>query len=465
MVLREPHESTWDDRASPRARGYRARRMVPALALVWSADEPGRIGEVACLPPGVEGRFTLGRAVEPGEDGAVPLVLARLRPSARTVTGALRAARVSRWQIRLATRADGSLLVEQAGRGGLQVNGHDVERAVVDQGDIITAVDRFAVLYTRRPCDWPGQPACVDEFPFGEADEFGIVGESPAAWELRHALAFVAPRREHVLVHGPSGAGKELVVRAIHQRSGGGPLVARNATTIPEGLLDAELYGNIKNYPNPGTPDRVGMLGEAHGGALFLDEIGELPHAHQAHLLRVMDGGQYTRLGETGSRIVDVRVIGATNRDPDDLKHDLRARFSHAVAVPGLDARAEDIPLLVRHILRGGAAGESAPPPDAELIGALTRRVYEGHVRELKALLLRSLALCGGEWLTAPPELAVRGAAPRLPAPSTDPDDLTREQIVAALEQCGGVRIQAWRLLGLRSRDQLKRLMKKLDIT
>jgi two-component system nitrogen regulation response regulator GlnG/two-component system response regulator HydG len=467
MVAREPHESTWDDGATPRRRGPGAHGTVAALALVWSAEEPERVGEVACVPPGVEAPCTLGRAVEPGEDGASPLVFTRLRPSERTVTGALRAARVSRWQIRVSALADGSLLVEQIGRGRLLINGHDAARAVVRPGDIVTAVDRFAVLYTRRPGDWPRQPACVPPFPFGEADAFGIVGESPAAWELRRTIAFVATGGEHVLVHGPSGTGKELIVRAIHDQSGRRPLVARNATTIPENLLDAELYGNLKDYPNPGMPDRAGMLGEAHGGTLFLDEIGELPHTHQTHLLRVMDCGQYTRLGETGSRAADVRFIGATNRGPEDLKHDLRARFIHTVAVPGLDERADDIPLIARHLLRDAQRPTQAatPPPDAGLIGALLHHVYEGHVRELKAILWRSIAASAGDSLAAPPDLQIRGPAPRLPDQSSEPDDLTREQIVAALEQCGGVRTQAWRLLRLRSRDQLKRLMKKLDIT
>ncbi|HEY8377328.1 MAG TPA: sigma 54-interacting transcriptional regulator [Nannocystis sp.] len=457
MVLREPHESTWEDRGGARARGSGARRVIPALVLVWSAEEPERVGEVACLPPGTDGPYTLGRAVEPGEDGALPLVFTRLRPFERIVTGALRDARISRWQLRIHALDDGELLVEQGGRGQLEVNGHEVEHAVVTPGDVITAVDRFSLLYSERPTAWPREPSCVAPFPFGEADAFGIVGESTAAWELRRRIAFVAGRTEHVLVHGPSGTGKELVVRAIHERSGRGPLVARNAATLPESLLDVELYGNLKDYPNPGMPERVGMLGEACGGTLFLDEIGELPHAHQAHLLRVMDSGQYTRLGERGSRVADVRFVCATNRDPGDLKHDLRARFIHSVPAPGLDERREDIPLIARHLLRDAGAA----PPDARLIGALLQHAYEGHVREVKALLWRAIAASDGARLTAPPELPVRGEPPRMPREHTEPHALTREQIVAALEQCGGVRQQAWRVLGLRSRDQLKRLMKK----
>ena len=114
MVMREPHESTWDHSASPRRRD-RGHGTIAALVLVWSAEEPGRVGEVACLPPGVEGPFTLGRAVEPGEDGALPLVFTRLRPFERTVTGPLRAARISRWQIRVGPLADSSLTARRLG--------------------------------------------------------------------------------------------------------------------------------------------------------------------------------------------------------------------------------------------------------------------------------------------------------------------------------------------------------------
>ena len=102
-----------------------------------------------------------------------------------------------------------------------------------------------------------------------------MVGESLAIGELRHCIFAAAPHPAHVLILGESGSGKELVARAIHARSSRGkrPIVARNAATIPEGLADAELFGNVRNYPNPGMPERPGLIGEAHQSTLFLDEF------------------------------------------------------------------------------------------------------------------------------------------------------------------------------------------------
>jgi hypothetical protein len=480
MPTREPHESTLGG-GTARPFAVPAARDVPrspALVLVWSQAEPARIGELFSLPRGGEGvDFTIGRAVEPGDDGRLPLMLQQLRPFSRIETGPLRDARVSRRHLGLRLLDTGELLVERLGRGALCVNGHPVDQAIVQPGDVIEAVDRFSLLFTSRPAHWPGEVAWWEPFPFGAADSGGIVGESTAAWELRRQLWFAAPRREHVLVHGPSGAGKELVVRALHARSAraGAPLVARNAATIPEALVDAELFGNLRDYPNPGMPDRVGLFGEAHGGALFLDEVGELPHALQAHLLRVMDSGEYQRLGERQRRTSDARLFGATNRSPAELKHDLLARFVQRVRVPGLDERPEDAPLLARHLLRRLAADDPAlrarffvddqPQTSAAFNAALVRRPYVAHARELSELLWRALMASPGPCVDVPPDEALAPSPPpRLPQPYAVPAELTREEVIAALEACHGVREQAWRLLRLRSRDQLKRLLKKLDI-
>src|SRR5262249_4513267 len=151
---------------------------------------------------------------------------------------------------------------------------------------------------------------------FGAPDPHGILGESPAAWALREHLSLAAHSGQHILLLGQSGTGKELAARAIHALSPrrDKPFIARNAATFPEGLVDAELFGTAKGYPNAGSPERPGLIAEADGGTLFLDEIGELPAHLSSHLLRVLDrGGEYQRLGESRVRRSDLRVVAATN--------------------------------------------------------------------------------------------------------------------------------------------------------
>ncbi len=449
-----------------------------ALVLLWSRKEPGRVGELVRLPePPDDTVFTIGRAIDPTDDGSVPLQFRRLRPHEQERTGPLRAAHVSRVQLKIRQRGHRSIEVEHVGRGAMRVNGRELQRTLVRQGDTIEVVNRFVLLCTTRPPDWPSRPAVVEDFPFGEADAAGIVGESPSAWALRERLAFVAERDEHALVFGPSGAGKELAVRAIHNQSArkGARMVARNASTLPEGLIDAELFGNIRNYPNPGMPARPGLLGEAHGSTLYLDEVGELPHALQAHLLRVLDNGEYQRLGESRPRVADVRFIGATNRSLGDLKHDFLGRVTHRVRVPGLTERPDDVPLLARHLLRAPepatraaverflARGEPLLSP--HLIIVLTRHRFRGHVRELTTMLWQAVESSPADFIDLPPSM-LRAPPVNLPEPPrmVDPSSLSRDQVVAAMRRCNGVKEKVWRELGLRNRYQLKRLLRKLDI-
>jgi two-component system nitrogen regulation response regulator GlnG/two-component system response regulator HydG len=249
----------------------------------------------------------------------------------------------------------------------------------------------------------------------------GIVGESAAVWALRRDIEEAARRPRHTLILGPSGAGKELVARAIHGASErrGEPMVARNAAAIPEGLVDAELFGNMKGYPNPGMPERAGLIGQANGTTLFLDEIGELPPSLQAHLLRVLDEGEYHRLGETTTRRSNFRLIGATNRPPSALKHDVLARFEQRITVPGLGERREDIPLIITHLLRAHAYDDErvaerffpGPPRHTQprlrcaLVEALVRHPYTTHVRELNALLLSAMRDSPERFLELPKEM------------------------------------------------------------
>ena len=458
--------------------GDAAHDAVPVLVMLWSRDEPERSGEAVVLPRVGSDLYTIGRAVIV-DDGAVPLSFGQLRPAGRIDTGPLQSARISRRQLAITHESGGGLRIEQCGRGVMRLDGHPMPTGVIQPGGLIEVEHRLVLFYTHRPATWvrPRPPGSADDFAFGAADPRGIVGESPAAWELRRQIAFLAARDEHVLVLGPSGSGKELVVQAIHgqSRRGRGPLISRNAATIPEALIDAELFGNLRNYPNPGMPERPGLLGDADGGALFLDEVGELSQHLQAHLLRVMDRGEYQRLGETRVRRADLRLLAATNRDPAELKHDLLARFIHRISIPGLDARPEDTILIARHILRGIAASApdlvapilqtDGPALGPELVAALVGRRFDTHVRELQELLWRALRGNVGAVLGPPPEL-VRVLRPRPEPGAAEPSSgaLTREAVLGALERCGGIKENAWRELGLRNRYQFNRVLKKLGI-
>ncbi|MCO5169447.1 MAG: sigma 54-interacting transcriptional regulator [Planctomycetes bacterium] len=438
----------------------RAPATRPALVILWSREEDDRAGECAPLPRPGE-RAVLGRGEGPGR-----LAFVRQRPGGSEPRPPLAAPSLSREQLVV----DGAR-VARAGKGALRVNGREVEAADLRPGDLVEVSDRLLLLCVERPAVWAGEGGA---HAWGAPDAHGLVGESPAAWALRERVAFVARRAEHVLVRGPSGTGKELVARALHRGSPRGrrALVARNAATIPPTLVDAELFGNVKDYPNPGMIDRPGLIGEASGSTLFLDEFAELPPELQAHLLRVLDGGEYHRLGEARARTADLRLVAATNRPEAALKHDVLARLKLRVEVPGLDARPEDVPLLGRHLLAGIAASDAALAPrlfpDGDpsrpprwtpaLVGALARRAWTTHVRELEALLWEALQRGRDGPLDAWDELL----APAPPAAGgVDPESLTREQVQACLDRHGGRQEPAWRELGLSSRFVLARLVKR----
>jgi DNA-binding NtrC family response regulator len=256
--------------------------------------------------------------------------------------------------------------------------------------------------------------------------------------------------------------------------------VARNAATLPAGLIDAELFGSAKNYPNAGMPERPGLVGEADGGTLFLDEIGELPVEHQAHLLRILDaGGEYQRLGEATTRTSAFRLVGATNRDPALLKHDLRARLTSVVQLEPLSSRREDIPLLARHLLL--AAAQRSPEvagrfvvqgPDGRplarfapsFIEHLLREPLEANARDLEAALWKGMSEATADQIKAPragEPVAARPPTVRRPGPVSEP---TASEIRAALKTAGGSVGKAARTLGLSSRFALYRLMRKHSI-
>ncbi len=472
-----PDESTTLDPASTRKSGTELPAAPgPALVVIWSGPDPSRLGEVLLVPqrPAIFGRGA--GSVEDGER----VLLVRQRPGVTLPAPALENPWLSRKQLSLAPAGDG-VRVENLGRTPLLVDGEETAGATVRPGQVVELKNQLVLLCTLRPLTLPAAPS----FPASRLPAFGgpgpgeLVGESPVAWELRERIAFLAARSGHVLVLGESGTGKELVARALHELSprAGKPLVSRSAATLPPGLIDAELFGNARDYPNPGMPARPGLVGAADRGTLFLDEIGELPSELQTHLLRVLDrDGEYQRLGESEVRRSELRLVAATNRPASALKHDLAARLSLRVTVPGLHERAEDVPLVARHLLLRAAAsdpgiasrfferaGEGAGEPrlSPKLVSALVRHRYELHVRELEALLWRSLASSKGELLELTDEVRDEldtEAPPEVPAGRPEP---TAEELEALLAKHGGVQDRVWRELGLKNRFALRRLLQK----
>jgi DNA-binding NtrC family response regulator len=304
-----------------------------------------------------------------------------------------------------------------------------------------------------------------------------MIGESDVAWRLRDVIGFAASTSRHVLILGDSGVGKELAARALHGLSSrrDRPFIARNAATMPDALLDAELFGNVKNYPNPGMADRPGLIGEADGSTLFLDEIGDLPEKSQVHLLRVLDAdGEYHRLGESHARRSSFRLVAATNRSQELLKHDFLARFVHRITLPGLTERRDDVPLMLADILRRTARtnptiaarfferrkGEIAEPRLApDLVVRLLRHPFTHHVRELERLVWLALGTAEADYIGLTPD--VERELEQSAESQVDATELDRDTLARALADNGRSPTRAATALGLKNRYVLLRLLKK----
>jgi two-component system response regulator HydG len=469
---------------SPNSQARVDEGQVTTLVIAWSADEPNRIGEVAVIPD--EGsEQVLGR----GDDdvGLPRLRFFRQRPGAVLSTPPLTGAGLSRKQL-LVRPAAGGIDIESVGLSDLRVNGVSCARTTIGHGDTIHLYRQLVLLCVRRAPLIPGPRHFPREAwgEFGDADAHGMVGESPTAWLLRERLAFVAHAGTHTLLTGESGTGKELAARAVHAMSSRASttFVARNAATLPTGLIDAELFGNVKNYPNAGMPERPGLIGRADSGMLFLDEIAELPQEMQAHLLRVLDaGGEYQRLGDAATRRSSFVLVGATNRDPSALKHDLLARLTSRVEIAPLAERREDVPLLVRHLVmtaaarnprvasrfvgrdaKGRAFAKTSPSFVEEIVG----RELAGNTRELDAVLWQAMGEAYGDEMMLPPQNARRTkpSAPSARDESHTPRaaEPTKGEIEVALAESAGSVVRAAEKLGVTTRYALYRLMKKHGI-
>lgn len=299
----------------------------------------------------------------------------------------------------------------------------------------------------------------------------GLVGESDAMRELNRLIGEIAKGDWTVLVEGETGVGKELVAQGIHEASPrrAGPYIAVNSAGLSESLLASQLFGHKKGAFTGATADQQGFFEAASGGTIFLDEIGDLPLPMQAALLRVLQEREITRLGETRTRRVDVRVIAATHKDLGQeakagrFREDLLFRLRVArILIPPLRARKTDIPLLVEHFLMPACrqAGKTIKSLSPEAWQSLLAYDWPGNVRELRACVDFATIYCQGTKIQVgdlPPELrALLPAASANLSLAFEGDE--RERILAALKQAKDNRSQAAKLLGMSRATFYRRL-------
>ncbi|MEO8128788.1 MAG: sigma-54 dependent transcriptional regulator, partial [Bryobacteraceae bacterium] len=223
----------------------------------------------------------------------------------------------------------------------------------------------------------------------------GMVGRSPLMWDLYARIKRVSPHYRSALITGPTGTGKELVAKALHELSpaSSGRFVVCNCSAVVETLFESELFGHVRGAFTGATQDKMGLFEYAHGGTLFLDEIGDMPLGTQSKLLRILQNQEIQRVGALTSRTVDVRVVAATNRDLKQMiedksfRDDLYYRLAMVeLCTPALAERKEDLPLLERHLIQKFAAefqkDIAGLSHRAQVV--LGRYAWPGNVRELE---------------------------------------------------------------------------------
>ena len=284
-----------------------------------------------------------------------------------------------------------------------------------------------------------------------------FVGDSEALQHVLRQVQLVSPTDAAVLITGESGTGKELVARAIHDRSSrkGRALIKVNCSAVPDALFESEFFGHIKGAFTGALGDRPGRFELADGGTLFLDEIGEVPLPMQAKLLRVLQEGEFERVGDTRTRQVNVRIVAATNRDlkreveAGRFRQDLFYRLSvFPIHIPPLRERRDDIPKLALHFVAQSAQrmNRQGPRVTQAVLTQLAGHDWPGNVRELQNVLERAVILSQGKALqvhlpASPAPVNAPTLAVPVPVKVATRDDLKRqerESIVQALRLAKG---------------------------
>jgi transcriptional regulator with GAF, ATPase, and Fis domain len=320
----------------------------------------------------------------------------------------------------------------------------------------------------------------LDSF-LGETD--GILTWDEKMTALLKTIRQVAPTELPVLIQGETGTGKELIARALyrHSKRTAAPFLVLNCGAIPATLIESELFGYVRGAFSGAVRDRIGIIGAANRGTLFLDEIGELPLESQTRLLRVLQSGEFSRVGSPQPEFADIRFIAATNRDLEReveggrVRSDLYYRLSGiTLKVPALRERPADIRLLAAHFLRAFANRWSRGPLSlsAQALEALAAYPFPGNVRELENEMGRVVALSSGESVLQRDVLNERitsggrgeSARAKKPGPHMFQPmslaEMEKQHILATLQDTGGNRRRAAEILGI-SREGLRTKMQR----
>jgi two-component system response regulator HydG len=282
-----------------------------------------------------------------------------------------------------------------------------------------------------------------------------MIADSPAMLQLLERVKKAAASDAAVLILGESGSGKEMIARMLHQQSprASRPFGARNCAAIPENLFESEMFGHKKGAFTGADSERKGAFLEATGGTLFLDEIGDLGLPLQTKLLRAIQEKLIRPVGSDKDVSVDVRIVCATNKDlreafkNKEFREDLYYRLATVtLTVPPLRERREDVLSLARHFVRLFSGGARALTPAAEQ--ALVAYDWPGNVRELRAIIEQSVIFAAGNEIH-PDELNLPGGSGHIDLASQSLADVERRHILQVLQQVGGNKTEAAKVLGL----------------
>ncbi len=310
-----------------------------------------------------------------------------------------------------------------------------------------------------------------------------LLGDSPVIQELRNKIAKLARTQAPILISGPSGSGKELVAKLIHELGPRNkqPFIAINCGAIPQELMESEFFGHKKGSFTGATTDKIGLFQAADGGTLLLDEVGELPLPMQVKLLRAIQEKSVRPVGEVNEQLVNVRILSATNQDLRGLisegqfREDLFYRINVIeIVVPRLKQHAEDIPILTQHFINKLAKLNNVKTPilSDEALNALTVYGYPGNIRELENIIERAMAMCENQII----EIADLQLS-RMGDDASDEEfawgqesvneystNIEKSLILKALQDSNNDKIKAAELLGLTIRA-LRYKLKKLNIS